>query len=267
MQYFTREKAVPLVLYPLAVLLSLLFVSCGNGVSGTDLVTITGVNTFVTDEDIAAGTKKTLETTIHVKMHHQLHEKAGVSCVTCHHKRWNDERIKKCSFCHKGMDGTKRFHEFCIKCHTAMNKGPVKCNECHIEKEEQQVYRDIEKIFAKTFTFDKRQHTIHADAAVECNVCHHDAGKEKKKKKCIECHVGKSKMIIMHYFCKDCHRKQGGPVTCQECHVGAKADYQKMSDVILLEKTGHRLPGSASITRRMWSNTIRNASTATTWGP
>ena len=242
MQYFTREKATPGILYLLFMVLPLLLVSCGNGDSGTDLVTITGVNAFVTDEDIAAGTKKTLETTIHVKMHHRLHEKAGVACVTCHHKQNNDERIKTCSYCHKGLDGAKRFHEFCIKCHVRMDKGPVKCNECHIEKEEQQVYRDIEKMYAKTFVFDKRQHTIHANAAVDCNVCHHDAGKEKKKKNCMECHVGKSKMIIMHYFCKDCHKREGGHVTCQECHVGVKSEYQKVRDVIPLEKTGHRLP-------------------------
>ena len=40
-------------------------------------MTITGVNTYFTDED-AAGGMKTLETTIRVKMHHQLHEKSDV---------------------------------------------------------------------------------------------------------------------------------------------------------------------------------------------
>jgi hypothetical protein len=228
--------------FALTLLMLLPVASCNKDYSGTDLVKITGVNTFVTKEEAAQGVTKTLETTIRVTMHHGLHEKADVRCVTCHHKKGNDERIKKCSFCHKGMDGAKMFHSFCVKCHTGVKKGPVKCNECHIEKEEQQVYKDIEKIYARTFTFDRSQHKIHEEAAVECNTCHHDAGTEKTKKKCTECHVGKSKMVILHYFCKDCHKKQGGPVKCQECHKGVTSDYQKVKEIIPLEKTGHRLP-------------------------
>lgn len=242
MQYVTRGNSASPLFCLLVVFISFMLVSCGNGVSGTDLVTITGVNAFITNKDMAAGIKKTLETTIPVQMHHRLHEKAGVTCVTCHHRKWNDERIKKCSYCHKGMDGAQRFHEFCVKCHASRDSGPVKCNECHIEKVERKVYRDIEEIYAKTFTFDRKQHTIHAAAGVDCNLCHHDAGKDKNKKKCTECHVGKSRMIILHYFCKDCHKRQGGPVSCQGCHVGAKAAYQNVQDVIPLEKTGHRLP-------------------------
>lgn len=230
-------------LYPFFIVISLLFcASCSKDLSGTDLVTITGVNAFMADEDVAAGMKKTLETTIRVQMRHQPHEDAGISCVSCHHKSWNDERIKKCSYCHKGMDGARMFHTFCIKCHTDRDDGPVKCNECHIEKEEEQVYKDIEKLYANTFAFDKKHHKIHSDAVVDCNTCHHDAGKDKNKKKCTECHVGKSKMIILHYFCKDCHKKRGGPVQCQGCHAGTKAEYQKMRDILPLEKTGHRLP-------------------------
>jgi hypothetical protein len=243
MKHAMRKKTAQAVMSVIILSLSLSpFLSCKKDISGTDLVAITGVNTFITDQEVARGTTKTLETTIRVKMHHQLHENADVSCVTCHHKKQNDERIKKCSYCHKGLEGAKMFHLFCIKCHNEKQKGPVKCNECHIEKEEKQVYKDIEKMYGKTFTFDKRKHAIHSEASVECNVCHHDAGKEKNKKKCTECHIGKSKMIILHYFCKDCHKKQRGPVTCQECHVGVKADYQSVKDIIPLEKTGHRLP-------------------------
>lgn len=215
--------------------------ACSNNQSGTDIVTITGVNTYFTDADAVRG-MKTLETTIPVKMSHRLHEKSDVACITCHHKTGNNERIKKCAYCHKGLEGAKLFHVFCIKCHKEKSEGPVRCNECHIEKKEQQEYKDIEKMYGNTFVFDKKNHRVHEDASVECNVCHHDAGKEKKKRKCVECHVGKSKMVIMHYFCKDCHKKQRGPVTCQGCHTGVKSDYQKARDIISLEKTGHRLP-------------------------
>ncbi|HNW27771.1 MAG TPA: cytochrome c3 family protein [Spirochaetota bacterium] len=216
-------------------------IACSNTHSKTDLVTITGVNEYYTDAD-AAGGRRTLETTIHVTMTHSSHEKANVPCVTCHHKFNNEERIKKCAYCHKGLNGARMFHTFCIKCHADKNKGPVRCNECHIEKKDTRVYKDIEKMYRKTFIFGKKSHKAHEDAAVECNLCHHDAGKEKNKKKCDACHVGRSRMVILHYFCKDCHKKQGGPVRCQECHAGVESEYQSVKDIIPLEKTGHRLP-------------------------
>ncbi len=216
-------------------------IACSNNQSGTDRVAITSVNAFYTDADAAHG-MKTLETTIRVTMSHGSHEKSDIKCVTCHHKSNNDERIKKCAYCHKGIEGARHLHTFCITCHREKHDGPVRCNECHIEKKEKQVYKDIEKMYGKTFIFDKKSHRVHEDAAVECNVCHHDAGKEKNKKKCDVCHVGKSRMVILHYFCKDCHKQRGGPVKCQECHAGVKSEYQNVKDVISLEKTGHRLP-------------------------
>ncbi|MBP7737587.1 MAG: hypothetical protein KA369_16520 [Spirochaetes bacterium] len=215
--------------------------ACSGNQSGTDRVKITGVNAYYTEADVAKG-PKTLETTIRVTMSHGAHEKADMRCVACHHKHSNDERIKKCAYCHKGLEGAKLFHNFCVTCHREKKKGPVPCNECHIEKKGTSAYKDIEKMYGKTFVFDKKSHKAHEEAAVECNVCHHDAGKEKNKKKCSACHVGRSKMVILHYFCKDCHKKQSGPVKCQECHAGVKSDYQKVRDVIPLEKTGHRLP-------------------------
>jgi len=216
-------------------------IGCSSNNSATDIVTITGVNRYYTDADSVRG-MKTLETTIHVKMSHNRHEKSGIKCVTCHHKLNNDERIKKCAYCHKGLAGARLFHTFCAKCHKDKNEGPVRCNECHIEKQEKQSYKDIENMYGKTFVFDKKSHKAHEDAAVKCNVCHHDAGEETNKKKCDTCHVGKSKMVILHYFCKDCHKQKGGPVKCQECHAGVKSEYQNVKDIIPLDKTGHRLP-------------------------
>ncbi len=218
----------------------LLLQGCSNDSNVTDIVTITGVNRYFTDADAGVGAK-TLETTARVKMHHSSHIESDVKCETCHHKSNNDERIKKCAYCHKGLAGAKMFHSFCIKCHTDMRKGPARCDECHMEKK-QQVYNDIQNVFGKTFVFDQENHKAHEQAAVDCNTCHHDAGGEKEKKKCDTCHVGKSKMVILHYFCKDCHKKEKGPVKCQDCHKGVKAEYQNVKDIISLEKTGHRLP-------------------------
>lgn len=214
---------------------------CSDNESTTSVVTITGVNDYYTDTDAAFGVK-TLETTIRVRMPHSSHEESGIKCETCHHKSHNDERIKKCAYCHKGLAGAKLFHTFCVKCHTDKNKGPVHCNECHIEKERKTVYKDIENMYGSTFVFDKKSHQAHENVNVQCNTCHHDAGKEAEKKKCDACHVGKSKMVILHSFCKDCHRKKNGPVKCQECHAGVKSEYQNVKNIIPLDKTGHRLP-------------------------
>ena len=144
---------------------------CSDNVNTVDTVTITGVNEFYTEAD-AAGGVKTLETTIRVKMPHSSHEKSGISCETCHHKKGNDERIKKCAYCHKGLAGAKMFHTSCVKCHTEMNKGPVRCNECHIEKQEKQVYKDIEIMYGKTFVFDDKSHKTHENAKIDCSQCH-----------------------------------------------------------------------------------------------
>ncbi len=239
--YRYNRRCIHCILILIIAITIIPVLACSDNQSGTDIVTITGVNDYYTDADTARG-MKTLETTIRVKMSHSIHEKSNIRCVTCHHKSGNDERIKKCAFCHKGLAGAKLFHTFCIKCHTDKNKGPIHCNECHIEKKEKQVYKDIEMMYGKTFIFDKKSHRVHEGADVKCNVCHHDAGKEKNKKKCDACHMGKSKMVILHYFCKDCHKKQGGPIRCQECHAGVKSEYQNVKDIIPLDKTGHRLP-------------------------
>ncbi len=223
------------------VLTFISFIACSGKEETVDVVTITGVNEFYTKAD-AAGGVKTLETTIRVRMPHSSHEKADITCGTCHHKKGNDERIKKCAYCHKGLKGAKMFHTSCIKCHADMKKGPVRCNECHIEKQGREIYKDIENMYGKTFVFGDKGHKTHDDARIECNVCHHDAGKEKEKKKCDDCHVGKSKMVILHSFCKDCHKQKNGPVKCQECHAGVKSEYQAVKDIIPLDKTGHRLP-------------------------
>ncbi|HOP65015.1 MAG TPA: cytochrome c3 family protein [Spirochaetota bacterium] len=216
-------------------------VSCSDTTSATDVVTITEVNRYFTGSDAQWG-KKTLETTIHVKMPHSTHENSGVQCETCHHKLYNEERIKKCAWCHKGLAGAKTFHTFCVKCHTENSKGPLNCDQCHVEKNSKDLYKDIEKIYGGTFTFGDKDHKAHDDAAVKCDTCHHDGGDNVNRKKCDACHVGKSKMVVFHYFCKDCHKKNGGAVKCGECHAGVESGYQGVKDIISLEKTGRRLP-------------------------
>ena len=235
------RSVLPLLLLSAMYLAS----SCSsNTQSSTDLVTITSINAFVSDKDVSSGVVRSRATTERVLMPHSAHEGANVACKVCHHKANNDERNKKCSQCHKGLEGAKLFHRFCMGCHEKRNSGPTACDRCHLEKKSAERHDDIKKMFHKTFSFTKDHHTTHEYADIKCVICHHDAENDQKKaiKRCDACHVGKSKNVILHYFCKDCHRRQSGPVGCDECHKGVKTAYTSMKAVIPLDKTGHRLP-------------------------
>jgi len=77
--------------------------------------------------------------------------KAGAACSGCHHTVdpvTGSPQLWKCAGCHrtsgdplnpKGKDGDEQwsetaFHNLCIKCHLASNKGPLKCGDCHQTK-------------------------------------------------------------------------------------------------------------------------------------
>ena len=117
-------------------ILPLLAVACKGGTTGinpspTDVVTITDVNAFISEGDLKAGVKKTNNEVPPVIFSHSIHEKAGLQCVTCHHKEGNDERIKQCAMCHKGTAGDETMHNLCINCHLERKAGPAQCQDCH----------------------------------------------------------------------------------------------------------------------------------------
>ncbi|HEY6330345.1 MAG TPA: cytochrome c3 family protein [Blastocatellia bacterium] len=77
--------------------------------------------------------------------------KTGAACSGCHHTidpATGSPQLWKCTACHrnagdpanpKGMDQNEQwsktaFHNLCIKCHLASNKGPVRCGDCHQSK-------------------------------------------------------------------------------------------------------------------------------------
>lgn len=101
------------------------------GASPTDVVTITDVNSAITEKDVASGVQKTNNFVPPVKMSHEKHEAAGMKCVQCHHKQKNDDRIKQCAACHKGDRGRDLMHNFCVDCHAKSAKGPSQCQQCH----------------------------------------------------------------------------------------------------------------------------------------
>lgn len=66
-------------------------------------------------------------------------------------------------------------------------------------------------------TFSHAKH-----AAKDCSVCHHK-GVEGADIKCTSCHgvdkaAPKAKKAF-HDQCKGCHKAEGGPTKCKECHV------------------------------------------------
>lgn len=114
-----------------------LLVSCGDrlvdiNTSPTDVAVIGNINHYVSESDLRAGVVKTADYVSPVKLSHRKHERAGVDCFTCHHKKGNDDRIKECARCHKGERGEEQLHNFCITCHSQRAKGPVMCQDCHV---------------------------------------------------------------------------------------------------------------------------------------
>jgi len=62
-------------------------------------------------------------------------------------------------------------------------------------------------------------HSAHQERVDNCTTCHHNGLKEPK---CTSCHgveedAPKAKDAF-HKVCKDCHKDQGGPTGCRDCH-------------------------------------------------
>jgi len=99
----------------------------GNPVD-TDNVVITKVTAYGVQEDGVSPYKGQVGASI---MSHSVHEKQGLACIDCHHKKGNDDRIKQCAKCHNGQAGYEVMHSLCVDCHIDRKKGPEKCMECH----------------------------------------------------------------------------------------------------------------------------------------
>ena len=136
-----KSKEYSFLVTTAALLCALIAVhsSCKEGTtainkSPTDVVAITDINKFITGDDLKAGVVKTNNYVSAVKMSHWKHEKKGVHCEVCHHKKGNDDRIKQCAACHKGKAGDETMHNLCINCHVSKKEGPSMCQDCHSEE-------------------------------------------------------------------------------------------------------------------------------------
>ncbi|MEJ5361524.1 MAG: cytochrome c3 family protein [Spirochaetota bacterium] len=219
------------------VLIFIFIIYCVGGcnkIENNHTIKITGVNEFLSGNNI----QRTFASTNPVYFSHTTHEKNNVKCVTCHHKKHNDERIKTCAACHKGLPGAQTIHRLCFNCHGNNKKYYKNCDGCHAVSDIK-MYNDILDIFQNTGKFTQNTHKIHKEK-INCDVCHHPVSGEKQIT-CNYCHAGISGMKIFHGFCKDCHKRRNINNDCSFCH---NYDSKKISykDIITIEKTGHRLP-------------------------
>ena len=114
------KRVFPYVLSVIAVCTAFFLFSCGSEPQKTV------VEMRKTIEEAQAGV---------VVFPHEVHDKAGVKCVDCHHKKYNDERNKTCASaeCHTGEAGLTTMHKLCVDCHLSVRKGPRQCDGCHKE--------------------------------------------------------------------------------------------------------------------------------------
>lgn len=215
-----RRFFTPVFLLLISAFIISQFTSCIDEKKELDLVYVSKANVFITKDDVKEGIRKTLNTMPLVIFSHDKHEKKDMLCVDCHHKKNNDSRLKKCSSCHKGIQGTQSIHGFCITCHEKRKDGPKTCEDCHKEEKKQTVSEKIKKEYKSDGIYKDPFHPVHEKFKISCVECHH---KEKitsaKMRKCSECHTGEPRVRIIHIFCKDCHDgTKKAPVACNGCH-------------------------------------------------
>ncbi|HUI93856.1 MAG TPA: cytochrome c3 family protein [Chitinivibrionales bacterium] len=151
----------------------------------TDTVTITPADSFVTAADTGINHRAGWELGP-VGMPHRVHEKWGVTCITCHHRKNNDERIKQCAHCHKGIAGMENLHNKCGQCHLyrAMD---MTCSKCH-SVPQKTMGGQLKKI--------KFSHVKHYARQKDCKFCHGEPPRQAwlsgnnypAMKTCLTCH-------------------------------------------------------------------------------
>jgi|WetSurMetagenome_2_1015567.scaffolds.fasta_scaffold01084_10 hypothetical protein len=216
----------------------------------TDTVIITSVDSFVTAKDTGLSSVRVGWVPGPVELSHRGFEKAGISCVTCHHKKGNDSRIKQCSQCHKGAAGMETMHKGCGECHVRLNMD-MSCTSCHETPEKKAMQASLLKIkFSHEKHYGRKQDckfchtepqrtqwmrhddyppmktclTCHEDrkASGQCALCHNDLAQIKPKSHTYlwvgryghgtEAKYGKAE-------CMQCHDK----MECDRCHLGQTA--------------------------------------------
>lgn len=191
----------------------------GDSIS-TDTVRMCPVDSFVSAKDTGAAAKKIGWRLGVVSMSHLKHERAGISCVFCHHKKNNDERIKQCSRCHKGVAGMENLHNKCGQCHM-MRKQDMGCAKCHGETGA--------KPQAELMRF-KFSHAKHYPRKKECNFCHEEPLKT--------AWMQKDNYPAMK-TCLSCHDNRKASGQCSACHNDVAQITPKSHNYAWVGRYGH----------------------------
>ena len=154
----------------------------------SDTVIVSSVDSFVKAGDTGINCRVGFSIGT-VKMSHFAHDKKGISCIVCHHKKNNDERIKQCAYCHKGVGGMETLHNKCGQCHKtrAMDMSCIRCHGAGVKF----LDAELSKI--------KFSHINHYSRKKDCNFCHTEPQKQTwlkggnypPMKTCLTCHNNK----------------------------------------------------------------------------
>ncbi len=181
-----------------------------------------------------------------VSFSHEAHVGYADKCASCHHQQTEVEGTPPCRECHgTALNDTKvpglkaAYHRQCMGCHREYGSGPLACEACHPlrgtagkavpEPEKKAVAPSIVLgHIAKEYPPVTFNHELHTEIGEACTGCHHHHGAVEKTPPCRECHntrataPGVKKLGLedaYHGQCIACHRKEGGPRECNECHV------------------------------------------------
>jgi hypothetical protein len=169
------------------------------------------VDSFVTAKDTGVFAVKVGWTPGPVEVYHRVFEKAGITCVTCHHKKNNNDRIKQCSRCHKGVAGMDALHKRCGECHL-QRRMDMSCTTCHKTKEKGEFGAELLRI--------THSHKTHYPRKQECRFCHSEQQKVQWAKK--------DDYPAMK-TCLSCHENRKASGQCAVCH----------TDVVKLKPASH----------------------------
>jgi hypothetical protein len=204
-----------------------------------------------------------------VAWNHELHARLpDFSCQSCHHvAKAGTTDPHSCLDCHKRLtdpealvvshheDETPHadekvsqaspamiaYHNKCIGCHTAVEKGPVGCRECH-KLPLQTGTQDMEKLtatdgpesvmlghIAQKYEPVEFSHADHVNDYTDgCGDCHHHSSDVEAVPSCRACHHTRTTQKgaklpglteAYHGQCIGCHKEaDSGPMDCEDCH-------------------------------------------------
>jgi hypothetical protein len=160
--------------------------------------------------------------------HATHHERQKIACAACHHKHDNDERIKHCAQCHKGVAGIDTMHRACGACHERRGMD-MRCASCHRAAGKPPLLRRLPESEIKLNTV-RFSHPGHV----------------KRKPDCASCHAGtqvsdwrRRENFPEMKLCLTCHDGRIASKSCSVCHNDVRQIKPESHNVNWLQRGGH----------------------------